>query len=224
MAGSRRIQRSVRVSLSVALMGVAVLVVGVAVATSVLVAPAAVLGLLAGVGSTRVMYAEVVQTRWEAARQRAEHARSYQAAMDRNHTDHLAYTAMMSRRLVHRDRAIGELGGTMRLLERRVEDAESRVRREARRANESQERLAAVLDEVLGTGAVDADDMGSGSGSGALAGSGVLADGVEADLFAERGELPTVVDLLGWDAKAAAAAAARSAEAAPESEADATVA
>lgn len=186
MTGSRRIQRSVRVTVATTLMVVAVVLVGAAVVTSVLVAPAALLGMVAGVGATRIMYSEVTQTRWLASCQRAEHARSFQAVMDRSHADHLTYTTMMARRLGDRDRTIGELGGTLRLLERRVDEAEARVRREARRANEAQERLAAVLDEVLGTGEVDSDVE------------------AEADVLAERGELPTIVDLLGWDAKATA--------------------
>lgn len=189
MAGSRRIQRSVRVTVAVALVGGALLVVAAAVATSTLVSLAAVAAVALGAASTRIMYAEVLQTRWEAGRQRAEHARSFQVAMDRNHADHRAYTAMMARRLGDRDRAVAELAGTLRLLERRVDDAESRVRREARRANEAQERLAAVLDEVLGT--ADAD--------------------LEADLLTagEAGEdLPTIVSLVGWDARSTAARAA----------------
>ena len=69
------------------MVGAFVLVV-LAVALSVLVAPAAVVAVALGVAATRIMYAEVVQTRWDAASQRAEHARSFQAAMDRNHSDH----------------------------------------------------------------------------------------------------------------------------------------
>ncbi len=186
-AGRRQIQRSVRVTVATALMIGAVLTVCIATAVSELLAPAAVLAAIVGAAATRIMYAEVVQTRVEAARQRVEHARSFQATMDRHHADHRVYTALMARRLGERDRAIGELGGTLRLLERRVDDAESRVRREARRANEAQERLAAVLDEVLGTGDADLE-----------------ADLAE-DVLAERRDLPTVVDLLGWDAKATTA-------------------
>lgn len=193
MAGSRRTQRSVRITVATTFLLGAVLVVGVAVASSDLVAPAAVLAVVGGAAATRIMYAEVVRTRLDAARQRAEHARSFQATMDRHHEDHRAHTVLMARRLGDRDRAIGELGGTLRLLERRVDDAESRVRREARRANEAQVRLAAVLDEVLGTGDADLEAD--------------LADGV----LAERRDLPTVVDLLGWDARANAAQADQSA-------------
>ncbi len=189
MAGSRRIQRSVRVTVSAALMVGAVVMVGLAVVTSVLVGPAAVVGVALGVAATRIMYAEVVQTRWDAGRQRVEHVRSFQAAMDRNHADHQAYTALMARRIGDRDRAIGELGGTVRLLERRADEAESRVRREARRANEAQERLAAVLDEVLGTADADA----------------VVDSDLLAQVLAVRSEPPAIDDLVGWDAERSAA-------------------
>jgi len=185
MAGSRRIQRSVRVTVAGALMGGTAVAVGAAVVSSVMVGLAAVLAVVAGTAASRILYGEVVQTRWEAARQRAGEARSFQAAMDKNHTDHRAYSAMMAGRLSDRDRTIGELGGTLRLLERRADDAEARVRREARRADEAQDRLAAVLDEVLGT--ADADIEAANAG---------------ADPEDERTDLPTIVDLLGWDAKA----------------------
>lgn len=196
MAGSRRIQRSVRVTVSTALMVGAFVVVVVSVALSALVAPAAVLAFALGVAATRIMYSEVVQTRWEAARQRAEHARSFQAAMDLSHADHQAYIALVARRIGERDRAIGELGGTVRLLERRVSEAETRVRREARRANEAQERLAAVLDEVLGTVDVDAD-----ADAEAMAGSELLAE-----VLAARSDPPTIANLLDWDAQTSARA------------------
>lgn len=194
MAGSRRIQRSVRVTVSAALMAAAFVVVGLAMVTSALLGPAAVLAVVAGAAATRIMYAEVVQTRGDAARQRVEHARSFQVAMDRNHADHQAYSAMVARRIGERDRAIGVLGGTVRLLERRVDEAESRVRREARRANDAQERLAAVLDEVLGTADADAD-----------ADSELLAQ-----VLAVRSSPPTVDDLLGWDADRSASPASSS--------------
>jgi hypothetical protein len=197
MAGSRRIQRSVRVTVSAALMTGAFVVVGVAVVMSALLGPAALLGVALGAAATRIMYAEVVQTRWDCARQRAEHARSFQAAMDRNHADHQAYTATVARRIGERDRAIGELSGTVRRLERRVDEAESRVRREARRANDAQERLAAVLDEVLGTADADAD---------------ADADAL-AKVLAVRSDPPTVDDLVAWGAEVDVA---HTSEAAPD--------
>jgi hypothetical protein len=183
------------VTVAVVLMVLAFVVVVLAVAASVLVAPAAALAVGLGAAATRIMYSEVVQTRWEAAAQRAEHARSFQVAMDRHHTDHQAHSALMSRRIGERDRAIGELSGTVRLLERRVDEAETRVRREARRANEAQQRLAAVLDEVLGTADADAD-------------AGAESD-VLTQVLAAHGGPPSIDDLLGWDARPSAAPAAR---------------
>lgn len=156
MAGRRKIQRSVRVTVAVTLMGVTVLAVGWAVLLSVVVGPAAVLGLLAGATAVRIMYGEVVQTRREAARRRATQARSFRAALATNHAEHQAYSAMMADRLTDRDRTIAELSDTVRGAGRRADEAEMRVRRESRRANEAQERLAALLDEVFGTADADA--------------------------------------------------------------------
>ena len=168
------------------LMVAAVVLVGLSVAFAVLVGGAALVGVGLGAAATRIMYSEVVQTRWESACERAEQARTFQAAMERSHADHQAYSALVARRIGDRDRAIGELGGTVRRLERRIDEAETRVRREARRANEAQERLAAVLDEVLGTVDPDAD---------ADAVSDVLAE-----VLAGRSNPPTIADLMEWDA------------------------
>ncbi len=178
----RRVQRSVRVTVAAALLGLAAVIVAVSVATSVLVGAAAVASLVAGAVASRIVYSELVQTRGDAARQRSEQARSFQSSIATSHAEHLAFTETMAARLDERDRLVAGLGDRVRRTERRAVEAEARVKREARRANEAQERLAAVLDEVLGT------------------------DGFAVDR--ERGGpdevLPTVVDLRTWDARSKA--------------------
>jgi hypothetical protein len=142
------------------------------------VAIAAVSALLAGIVASRIVYAEVVQTRALASRDRAEQARAFEAAITRNLSEHAEFTTLMTGRLRQRDGTIRELQGTLRLAERRADDAESRVRREARRANEAQHRLSVLLDEVAAHQAA------------------IQADAAATE---ELSELPTIVDLLAWE-------------------------
>ena len=179
----RRVQRSVRVLVASGLLALAAIVVVAAVLTQVWVSVAAVVALLAGATSSRIVYTEVVQTRRENAVERAAMARDFGAAMTRAHEEHVTFTSTMNSRVAEKDRTIRALNGTIRLAERRADEAEDRVKREAKRANEAQERLSVLLDEVLI------------QQSEALAGVGVP----------EAADLPTIVDLLAWEDRASEA-------------------
>lgn len=165
------------------LLALAAVVVIAAIVTSTWVSAAAVLSLLAGATSSRIIYTEVTQTRRETAHERAELAREFGSAMTKSHDEHMAFTKAMSKKLSARDKTIVELNGTIRLAEKRADEAEVRVKREAKRANEAQERLSVLLDEVLV------------QQSEALAGVGVP----------EAADLPTIVDLLAWEDRASEA-------------------
>ncbi|MGH3504906.1 MAG: hypothetical protein ACRDQA_29025 [Nocardioidaceae bacterium] len=158
-----------------------------AVVTSIWVSAAAVLAMVVGIAAARIVYSEVVQTRWAAARDRVAQARSFSADMTRARNEHADLVAVLSSRIRGRDQTIRALGGTVRLAERRAEEAETRVRREARRANEAQERLSAVLDEVAML-----DEMLAGHDTGGPEHGPDDEGGPDH----ERAELPTVVDLL----------------------------
>jgi protein phosphatase 1 regulatory subunit 37 len=183
MSASRRLQRSVRVSVAVGLLALAAVVVAAAVVSSTWVSAAAVFSLLAGVTSSRIVYTEVTQTRRDNAIERAELARNFGHAMTKTHDEHQAFTTTMSTRLAAKDKTIVELNGTIRLAEMRADEAEIRVKREAKRANEAQERLSVLLDEVLT------------SQTEALQGVGIP----------EAADLPTIVDLLAWEDRASEA-------------------
>jgi hypothetical protein len=144
----RRVQRSVRFAVASCLLAGAALVVVPTVITGSGTSAAAVAALLAGVAACRIVYTEVVQTRAQAAQDRARQARAFAATVTRNLSEHAEFTRAIADRLQERDRTIRELHGTLRLSERRAVDAESRVRRESRRANEAQQRLSVLLDEV----------------------------------------------------------------------------
>jgi hypothetical protein len=182
MSGRRRVQRSVRLTVASCLLAGAVALVVPTVLTGRGVSTAAVVSLLAGVVASRIVYAEVVQTRAQASRDRAEQARAFEATITRNLSEHAEFTTLMASRLRERDGTIRELHGTIRLAERRAEDAESRVRRESRRANEAQHRLSVLLDEVAAHQAAIAETAST----------------------EELAELPTIVDLLAWEERVTA--------------------
>ena len=190
MSGRRRVQRSVRLVVAVCLLVVVALLVVASVVTATFVTVAALIAVVGGIAAARIVYAELLQTRRDHLAQRADLARAYRESLTSAHADHVAFADTMKSRVRDRDTTITELHGTIALAERRVGDAEARVLRESKRANaeceradEAQERLAAVLEEVLGTsGPEDVD-----------------ADRAAAGVFDEAEDFPTVVDLLGWE-------------------------
>jgi hypothetical protein len=201
MSGRRRVQRSARTTVAVALLIAAAVLVAVAVAvgSSVGTVIAAVGSVLLGAIAVRVMYAEVVQTRLESARGRAAQARAFGAALAETAARHSADRARLTSRLVSSDAAIIELSGSIRVADARVGAAESLAaaqtalaHRERERADDAQGRLTALLDEVLAYQ--------------------VPLEPVEADESPEAtqsysDDLPTVVDLIAWEERTSAATA-----------------
>lgn len=169
MAGRRRIQRSVRVTVAAGLLaGSAALVAGcVASGSFVAVAIAAVLSVLVGAAAARIVYAEVLQSRRSTAHLVAEQARALQQRIDDAHREQMAFRERMSGRVLERDLAVSRLSTALQAAGREAADARSRAaeaaaraRAETRRADETRRQLARLLDEVFGTALVDADDRG----------------------------------------------------------------
>jgi hypothetical protein len=194
MAGRRRVQRSVRVSVSALLVAVAAMAVAVAVASSTAVAASAVLAVVAGAVAARILYSEVLQTRRNASRSRADQALAFSMALARLRAEHAGEVAGWHLSVLERDRSISALVSRLRAAGERAETASSRAEREMRRADDAQRRLTEVLDAVLAR-----PDGGRPVG-----------DEEEDDsLLAERRELPTVVDLLAWEERASGSRADR---------------
>src|SRR5436190_8712511 len=97
--GSRKIQRSVRVTVASTLVVLAVCGVAAAVATSTGVSVAAVAAALTGIVATRIMYTEITQTRRDHALDRAAQAKSFAEALRFKQSEHTAYVVGMSSRL-----------------------------------------------------------------------------------------------------------------------------
>ena len=183
---SRRRQRSVRVTVAAVLLGLATLVVVLALPTqsAAWLSVSSVFALLSGFAAARIVYSELVQSRREAAADRSAQAQAYRSMFSERAEEHAEFTSAMTERLVDRERSIKELESTIVLAEQRAMEAESRVKRESRRANDAQERVAELQQALEIRKAEEADELASW-------------EGWDAD---------TVVDLLAWDEKVSAVA------------------
>lgn len=178
---NRRRQRSVRVTVAVALLSVATLVVLLALPTQspLWLSVSSVFALVCGFAASRIVYNELAQSRREAARDRAAQAQAYRSMFSERASEHAEFTTAMTDRLASRDRSIRELEGTIVLAEQRAIEAESRVKRESKRANEAMELVARLQEALDVRKAEEADELASWDGW----------------------ETETVVDLLAWEDK-----------------------
>lgn len=182
---ARRRQRSVRVTVAVALLASATLVVLLALPTQspVWLSFSSVFALLCGATASRIVYTELLQSRQEAAADRAAQAQAYRSMFTERAAEHAEFTTAMTDRLAARERSIGELESTIVLAEARAIEAEARVKREARRANEATELVAELQEQLEVRKAEKADELASWEGwDGAM-------------------DAETVVDLLAWEEK-----------------------
>ena len=189
---NRRRQRSVRVTVAVTLLSVATAAVVLALPTQspAWLSVSSVFALVCGFAASRIIYNELLQSRREAATDRASQAQAYRSMFSERAAEHAEFTTAMTDRLVSRDRSIKELEGTIVLAEKRAMDAETRVKREARRANDAMELVASLQEQLEIRKAEEADELASWEGW----------DGVM--------DASTVVDLLAWEDKANAGAGA----------------
>lgn len=172
-----------RVTVAVVLMSIATLAVVLALPTqsAVWLSAASVLALACGWASARIVYSELVQSRRDAAKDRSAQANAYRSLFSERAEEHAKFTTAMTDRLVRRDREVAELEATIVLAEKRAIEAEIRVQREARRANEAQELVAELQEKLEIRKAEEADQLAGWDP-----------------------ELDTVVDLLAWEERVAA--------------------
>jgi Skp family chaperone for outer membrane proteins len=183
---ARRRQRSVRVTVAVGLLAAATLVVFIALPTQspLWLSFSSVFALLCGATASRIVYTELLQSRQEAAADRAAQAQAYKTMFTERAAEHAEFTSAMTDRLAARDKSIQELEGTIVLAEARAIEAETRVKRESRRANEAQELVAQLQEQLEIRKAEQADELATWEGM----------------------DVETVVDLLAWEEKVQAGA------------------
>jgi hypothetical protein len=109
---------------------------------------ASVVALAAGWAAARIVYTELAQSRREAATDRAAQAQAYRILFSERASEHAEFTTAMTDRLVRRDRDVVVLEDSVVAAEERAIEAEARVQREARRANEAQELVAVLTERV----------------------------------------------------------------------------
>ena len=146
----RRRQRSVRVTVAVFVLGVATAAVLLALPTQspVWLSVAAVLAVACGWTAARIVYSELLQSRREAAADRAAQAQAYRRMFTERASEHAEFTTAMTDRLVRRDRENGELASALVAAKVRAAAAEARVQREARRANDALDRVQELTGRV----------------------------------------------------------------------------
>jgi chromosome segregation ATPase len=156
---TRRRQRSTRLTVAVALLAFSALaVVGALVSGSwLLVAIAAALGVLLGAAATKITHSELVATRHDAARDRAEQAQAYRRLTDARTAENVAFADAMGAKLLQHEAAVGELEEALSAAQGRAADATRKLNSEARRA-ESAERQGREVEEQLGQRLTEAEE------------------------------------------------------------------
>ena len=146
----RRRQRSVRITVAVFVLGVATVAVLLALPSQspVWLSLASLLALACGWTSARIVYSELLQSRREAAADRAAQAQAYRTMFTERASEHAEFTTSMTDRLVRRNRENEELTSALVAAKARAAAAETRVQREARRANDALDRVQELTGRV----------------------------------------------------------------------------
>ena len=155
---ARRRQRSTRLTVAAGLIIVAALAVLGAVLSGswLLVTIAAVLGVVLGATATRITHSELLQTRRDAARDRAAQAQAYRDLTVARTAEHAEFTAAMQARMDQQDTALSELEVALTSAQKRAADATRKLNAEARRAEVAEQEGRAVgvqLEEAEGRAA-----------------------------------------------------------------------
>ncbi len=134
---ARRRQRSTRLTVAVALLAVATLLVGWALVAGIgwLTSLVAVAALVLGAAATRITHTEVMQARRDAARDRAEQAAEYAALTAERTAENAAFAADMRRKIADREEAIDGLEVALSRAQRHAADQTRKLNAEARRAD-----------------------------------------------------------------------------------------
>jgi len=149
---ARRRQRSTRLVVAVALLGLAALLVAGSFATQagLVRALAAVAAVMLGAAATRITHSELLQTRRDWARDRAEQAQAYHALDTRRAAEHRAFVTRVSTEAREREEVLAQLETELAAAQRRVADAQRKFNAEARRADLAEDenvRLGRQLEE-----------------------------------------------------------------------------
>lgn len=191
---SRRRQRSVRVTVAVALLSLASAAVVLALPTQspLWLSIASVLALACGWAAARIIYTELAQSRRDNATDRAAQAQAYRSLFSERASEHAEFTTAMTDRIAARDKELTQLQEDLVATQRRAGEAEARVQRESRRANDAAAEAASLRERI--------EEL-------------EIRKAEEADELATWEGFETAVDLMAWEAKINEAALEAQAEA-----------
>jgi hypothetical protein len=185
---ARRRQRSVRVTVAVALLSLATLLVVLAVPTGSFPAmsAAAFLALACAWGSARIIYSELAQSRRDNFTDRAAQAQAYRTLFSERAEEHAQFATAMTDKLVHRDSEVRELSGTLVDAERRAAEAETKVRRAAQELADLEAKLEELEHELQLRRAEEEDQL-------------AVWDAAQLGLPYDAEALDGIVDLVAWE-------------------------
>ncbi|MEQ4521939.1 hypothetical protein [Nocardioides kribbensis] len=145
-SASRRRQRSTRLTVATLLLVVAAVVVLAAALSGSWVAGvvAGVSAVLLGAAATRITYSELLQSRRDANRDRAEQAQAYRRMAEERSVEHAAHVAAqvgdvrseLGARLAERETALSELEAELAKLQKHDAETTRRLLAETKRAQE----------------------------------------------------------------------------------------
>lgn len=138
---ARRRQRSTRLTVAVALLVLAVLLVTGAVISGSFLSTAlsSFVALALGAAATKITHTELQQARRDAARDRAELARDYAAVTARRAEENAEFARDMADRITAREHTIGELEQAVAHAQQRAGELTRKMSAEARRADQSED-------------------------------------------------------------------------------------
>jgi len=143
---ARRRQRSTRLTVAVALVTVAAAaVLGALVAgSSAITSMAAVLAVVLGATATRITHSELLESRRDAARDRAEQAQGYRTLAADRAGETAVHVAELAGRIARREAALHELETAVISSQQRAAGATRKRNAEARRADLAEQEGASM--------------------------------------------------------------------------------
>jgi hypothetical protein len=194
---ARRRQRSVRVTVAVVLLSVATAGVLAALPTQspILLSAAAVVALLLGWSSLRIMWTEVLQSRRENAADRAAAASAYKSLFSLRAAEHAEFTTAMTERLAESNLSVRELQGELVQAQRKLAKSERNAADASARIGELEQSIEVLRAERA---AEEADALASWEAEGGEPARGSVDDLVSweataAEIKAEQDEITRAV-------------------------------
>lgn len=126
-------------------MSAAAIVLGaLVVQSSLLTTVAAVLAVVLGAAATRITHSELMRSRWEAARDRAEQAQAYRTMAAERADENAEHVGFLTGRVEERESALRELEEALVAAQRRAAEATRKRNAEARRADLADQQNASL--------------------------------------------------------------------------------